>query len=165
MVMSSRRNRYGGIHSAIIVLYCANNVTFTDCKFHGNRGTAICAYQSTFCINGYNSFINNSATEGGAIALLRNSYMFIQNNTEILFLNNYADNVGGVIFVRIIPVFDFLVCTLTKCSVNLLSPNKFRSDLTANITLNFTNNTGRDGGDIMVNTFIDVYQYITHSGT
>jgi len=24
------------------------NVTFTDCKFHGNRGTAIGAYQSTF---------------------------------------------------------------------------------------------------------------------
>ena len=69
--------RYGGIHSAIIVLYYANNVTFTDCKFNVNRGTAICAYQSIFCMNGYNSFINNSATEGGAIALLRNSYLFI----------------------------------------------------------------------------------------
>ena len=90
----------GKMHSAIIALYYTNNVTFTDCKFHGNRGTAIGAYQSTFYMNGYNSFVNNSATEGGAVALLDNSYMFIQNNTEILFLNNYADNVGGVIFVH-----------------------------------------------------------------
>ena len=77
--------KYGKMHSAIIALYYANHVTFTDCKFHGNIGTAIGAYQSTFYMSGYNSFINNSATKGGAIALLGNSYMFIQRNTEILF--------------------------------------------------------------------------------
>ena len=82
--------KYGKMHSAIIVLCYANHVTFTDCKFHGNRGTYISAYQSTFYMNGSNSFINNSATNGGAIALLDNSYMYIQNNTKILFLNNYA---------------------------------------------------------------------------
>ena len=44
--------KYGKMHSAIIVLYYANNVTFTDCKFHGNRGTALGAYHSTFYMNG-----------------------------------------------------------------------------------------------------------------
>ena len=130
--------KFGVMHSAIIALYCENHVTFTDCRFHGNRGTAIGAYQSTFNMNGYNSFINNSATEGGAIALLSNSYMFIQRNTEIVFLNNYADNVGGAIFVHTIPKFD-IVRLSQKCPI-LVS---------ANITLTFTNNTGRDGGDVI----------------
>ena len=103
--------KYGITHSSTIALYYVNYVTFTDCKFHGNRGTAIGAYQSTFNMNGYNSFINNSATKGGAIALLSNSYMFIQRNTEILFLNNYAD-VGGAIFVHTITAFDNLYYVL-----------------------------------------------------
>ena len=72
--------------------------------------------------------------------------MFIQNNTEILFLNNYADNVGGVIFVHNVPAFDFLFYVLINCSVMLLSNDDYRG-LTTNITLIFTNNTGRDGGD------------------
>jgi len=29
--------KYGRIHSAIIALYYANHVTFTDCKVHGNE--------------------------------------------------------------------------------------------------------------------------------
>ena len=74
--------------------------------------------------------------------------MFIQNNTEILFLNNYADNVGGVIFVHNVPAFDFLFYVLINCSVMLLSNDDYRG-LTTNITLIFTNNTGRNGGDVM----------------
>ena len=130
--------KYGIMRSAIIALYYANHVTFTDCKFYGNRGTAIGAYMSTFNMNGYNSFINNSATEGGAIALLDHSSMRIQNNAEILFQSNYADIVGGAIFVHTIPTFDIVLLS-QKCPV-LLS---------ANITLTFTNNTGRDGGDVI----------------
>ena len=142
--------KFGGMYSAIVALRCTNDVTFTDCKFYGNRGTAIGAYQSTFYMNGYNTFINNSATKGGAIALLDNSYMFIQNNTQTLFQNNYAD-VGGAIFVQNIPVIDFLLHLLSKCPIVLLM-NAHCSDLTANITLSFTSNVGRDGGDIIYGT-------------
>ena len=150
--------KYGKMHSAIIALYYANHVTFTDCKFHGNIGTAIGAYQSTFYMNGYNSFINNSATKGGAIALLDNSYMFIQRNTAILFQNNCADNVGGAIFAHTTPAFDFLFYVLVNCSVMLLSNDyySYSGRLTANITLIFTNNTGRNGGDVIygINQFL-----------
>ena len=139
--------KYGKMHSAIITLYYANNVTFTDCKFHGNRGTAIGAFQSTFYMSGYNSFINNSVTKGAAIALLGSSSMYIQNNAEILFLNNYADIVGGAIFVNTITAFDFLIYVLIDCSV-MLPLNDHHSGL-PNITINFTNNTGRDGGDLI----------------
>jgi len=62
--------RYGGIHSAIIVLYYANNVTFTDCKFHGNRGTAIGAYQSTFYMNGYLLLLSMISTAQTCTSLL-----------------------------------------------------------------------------------------------
>ena len=99
-------------------------------------------------MSGNNSFVNNTATEGGAVALLDNSCMYIQNNTEILFLNNYADNVGGVILVHNVPAFDFLFYVLINCSVMLLSNDDYRG-LTTNISLIFTNNTGRDGGDVI----------------
>ena len=138
--------KYGITHSSTIALYYVNHVTFTDCKFHGNIGTAIGAYQSTFYMNGYNSFINNSATKGGAIALLSNSYMFIQRNTEILFQNNYAD-VGGAIFVHTITAFDNLYYVLINCSVML--PFNDRHSGLPNITVSFTGNTGWDGGDVM----------------
>ena len=95
-------------------------------------------------MSGNNSFVNNTATEGGAVALLDNSCMFIQNNTEILFLNNYADNVGGAIFVHTILAFDIRFYAQIKYPVISLSNH----GLIANITLIFTNNTGRNGGDV-----------------
>jgi len=63
--------------------------------------------------------------------------MYIQNNTEILFLNNYADKVGGVIFVHNVPAFDFLFYALINCSVMLLSNDDYHGLIT-NITLSFT---------------------------
>ena len=139
--------KYGVTHSSIIAIYFASHVTFTDCKFHGNLGTAIGAYQSTFYMSGYNTFINNTADKGGAIALLGNSYMCIQKNAEILFLNNYADIVGGAIYVKTITAFDFLIYVLIDCSIML--PSNHHHSALPNITITFTNNIGRDGGDVI----------------
>ena len=142
-----RNEHYGekGLSSAIL-LYKLRNVNFDDCVFRANRGTAIRALWSDLYITGHNSFIDNSATEGGAIALLQNSHLKILNNTELLFLNNYAYDVGGAIFVQnSIPwevgALRYVTTNrIYECSLLLLSTK---------VTLNFTNNTGRNGGDVI----------------
>lgn len=101
---------------------------------------------STFSLNGTNSFVNNSASEGGAVALLENSHLIINKNTETLFLNNYASGTGGAIFVyNNYPLFGALsVNDMTdRCSFMF-------SDIDpVNIILSFTNNTGKNGGDVI----------------
>ena len=151
-----KNTNYGGQKiSSAVLLYMVNNVTFIGCKFHANKGTAICVFWSVFYINGHTSFIDNSATQGGAIVLLENSQVVIMNNTEILFLNNYARDVGGVIFVlNTIPndALNIMAYYVSRrCSVWFVST---RDDLSyyghlLNVTLNFTNNTGWNGGDVI----------------
>ena len=117
---------------------------------------------TSFQITGHNSFIDNSANEGGAIAILQNSHLIVMNNTKILFLNNYAYDVGGAIFDHY-PIGTLMIATndeINRCSLLLLStgfiyPGSIFSPSTnpilhgtiLNVTLNFTNNTGWNGGD------------------
>ena len=121
-------------------------MVFIDCKFYESSGTLVRAFMSTFFLNGTNSFVNNSASEGGTVALLENSHMIINDNTETLFLNNYASGTGGAIFVyNSYPLFGALsVNDMTdRCSLIF-------SDIDpVNIILSFTNNTGKNGGDVL----------------
>ena len=148
--------------SSAVLLYMVNNVAFIGCKFYANNGTAIRVFSSVFYMNGYTSFIDNSATQGGAIVLLENSQVVIMNNTEILFLNNYARDVGGAIFVLNTIPNDALGTMAndasTRCSVWLLSTgdNPFYHGPVLNITLNFTNNTGWNGGDVIYGEEISI---------
>ena len=65
---------------------------------------------------------------------------------------------GGAIFAHTTPAFDFLFYALINCSVMLLSNDyySYSGRLSANITLIFSSNTGRDGGDVMygINLYI-----------
>ena len=139
--------------SSAISLYKVNNVTFINCIFQSSRGTAICAFWSDLYITGQNSFIDNSASEGGAIVLLQSSHLIVMNNTEILFLNNYAYDVGGAIFVQnniqIGAIGTVASNMITKCSLLLLSTEPYPGHQhgTLNVTLNYINNTALKGGD------------------
>ena len=140
------KNHAVGKTPAIVALYKARNVIFIDCKFQDSRGTSVRAYMSTFSLNGTNSFVNNSASEGGAVALLENSHLIINNSTETLFLNNYASGTGGAIFVyNSYPLFGALSVNdmIDRCSF------MFNDTDAVDIVLNFTNNTGKDGGDVI----------------
>ena len=85
---------------AVVYLIFAQNVSFIDCSFVDNRGSPIIAYRSHFNVSGTLNFINNTGYEGGAVAFHDDSSMSVQNNTEVLFAGNYAQHVGGAIFVK-----------------------------------------------------------------
>jgi len=75
-----------------VQLLFAQNVTFVDCSFTGNRGTPIVAYSSHFNVSGRITFVNNTAYEGGALKFYGESFMSVHSNTEILFAGNYMLN-------------------------------------------------------------------------
>ena len=149
------RNEHNGVKSisSAISLYKVNNVTFINCAFQSSIGTTIRAFWSELYITGQNSFIDNSASEGGAIVLLQSSHLIVMNNTEILFLNNYAYDVGGAIFVQnniqIGAIGTIASSMITKCSLLLLSTEPYfgHQHGTLNVTLNYINNTALNGGD------------------
>ena len=123
-----------------------------DCEFVGNQGTPITLDDSTLNVSGTISFVNNTAHQGGAMAFYGESYIVVsfEKNTQIYFKNNYAEHVGGAIFVedpenqRIQWPIGNRLCFLqltthySKCSDFKNNPH---------LIFVFTNNTAHNGGD------------------
>ena len=140
----------GSTGIGVVTLLNTANVTFIDCEFIGNVGpSAIYAQNSVFTFSGTITFRNNTAYEGGAIMFIGSSYVILSNNSNIVFDNNSAARVGGAVFVeqytKHTPLYE------QKCFFVLqrgLIPNcqcdQFRA---LNITITFTNNTAKTGGD------------------
>ena len=120
------------------VTYLVNsNITFSNCTFEDNIGTAIAAVYSIIVFEGNNTFRNNTSMYGGALLFYTNSYMILQENTRIHFINNHADYVGGAIFVQCV--------TVSPCFFQVPTTNATLL-LNLNIRLHFENNTAEHGG-------------------
>ena len=137
--MNNNFSSNGGIHLNLV-----SKLKLIDCVFVGNQGTPISLFESSINVSGTLSFVNNTAYEGGAMAFYGKSYMSVslEKNTQILFINNYAEHVGGAIFADEQPR-DHL------CFLQLATHNSKCSDLNNNRHLSFvfTNNTAQNGGD------------------
>ena len=65
-----------------------------------NFGGAFYSYRSTFSIeNATTRFINNSAANGGAMALLSSTLQLVNGSANLTFENNSAKEKGGAIYV------------------------------------------------------------------
>ena len=71
----------------------SGNISFTN-----SQTTAFTAYSSTITLSGTVSFVNNTGTNGGALALY-SSTLNIARNTSVYFYNNSALETGGAIYV------------------------------------------------------------------
>ena len=91
------------VHGAGVVY--ANSITIQLRKkadFTNNTGSALVLSGSYVNVtNGCSvSFVHNRGWRGGALFLLPLSWMVVEENTEILFLKNYADEVGGAVYAE-----------------------------------------------------------------
>ena len=127
----------------IVYVTKANTVIITDCEFRDNHGSAIRAVNTaSLRLSGDVSFRNNSAQQGGALALISTKVLFMQG-AHVMFQDNYASDVGGAIFID---------STLTLYDEN--SPDthtdcfyQFPSwDPTVDYNITFANNTAQNGG-------------------
>jgi len=84
----------------VIFVHKSKNVTFVDCEFYENDGTAISAVSSTPYFQGYVYFQNNTAENGGALSLFTESTILILEGTYMHFIRNHANDVGGAIYIQ-----------------------------------------------------------------
>ena len=130
----------------IVLIDISYNVIFANCSFYANIGTSIWSYNSNFTLSGTILFSDNTAYEGGALAFYGQSYVYVSNNTNVTFLNNIAENVGGAIFVR-----NPLPYVTHSCFLQFLAMNTSSQCSGCNFSLpqsniNF-NNTAKEGGN------------------
>ena len=135
-------------YMATVFLAHVHNVTFSNCSFVESNGTAICAYRSSYHVFHKMRFIKNTAYQGGAMGCYGNSSLIVHKDTHLIFIDNYATNVGGAIFVEEklpLSAFRFLD-NFTNNDCFLWFPDKIAlSEI--NIKFTFLNNTALRGGD------------------
>ena len=122
-------------------------------EFICNNGSALAIYDATatFSDNCNASFINNFAWEGGAVALLGASQMWINPHTVFLFKNNTAELRGGAIYALQTSRHDILTggnCFLHYTNISVSSPNKWETNFT------FKNNHAPTGSSIFTTTLL-----------
>ena len=71
----------------------------TDVTIMNNRHGALALYDSTVVLNGHNTLSNNSAINGGGIAMYGKSVIFLRAGSTLKIVNNTADELGGGVFV------------------------------------------------------------------
>jgi len=75
-------------------------VLLVNCTFENSiASSAIQAESSKLIFHGYNVCKNNSALIGAGLVLTSSSHLFLRPHTHILFEDNYADYVGGAIYI------------------------------------------------------------------
>ena len=133
----------------ILLLAYSHNVTLDNCSFYANIGASIWSYNSNFTLSGTILFSDNTAYDGGALVFHRESYVSIANNTNVTFLNNTAENVGGAIFVRNPLPYARHSCFLQFLAINTSSQCSGCNCSLPHSNINFINNTAKEGGDTL----------------
>ena len=129
----------------VLQLLNSERVTVEDCEFLNNHGSSIQAHFSKVMFSGNVLFKGNIAFRGAGLSLLH-STVVIENNTNINFINNKAEHVGGAIFIRELPLA-LRTESNDECFYQLPEV-KMLSDLYTLISgLNFYNNTSENGGE------------------
>ena len=109
------------------------------CKFVNNKGTALAGSASYFNFknDSTTNFNHNDGSDGGAMALLGNTYLILYQNTTIWFVNNRAASKGGAIYFTSSSEREFI--NTLKCFLFYYDMNADQADWKT--TIYFENNT------------------------
>ena len=124
--------------------------------FEGNVGSALLAKTSTIQFLPFTvaNFTNNSGYYGGAIGLLWNSIMLVNNHSKFHFENNTADKFGGAIYLEHDEERNPFSMADTLC------PLQFEGNQRINVSFNFVNNTAGISGNSIYFTTLDSCVYL-----
>ena len=156
------------LHNSVLYTYDDNNllgkgalyidtipVQFTGSNnvFEGNDGSAMAVVSTGVQIftNSSILFCNNTGDKGGAVALLGGSWMTINENTQILFHSNRANDKGGAIYVMSIGEHDLI--SSRNCFVRYVNSSVYLSDWNTNFTF-FDNKAAVAGNSIYTTTLL-----------
>ena len=123
-----------------------------NCNFSYNKGTAVTGSATFFILasNSVTRFDANTGNNGGAIALLGNTYIIFNQNTTLWFTNNKAHGKGGAIYFVSSSERDYI--SSQKCFV-------FYNDRSAkqgqwNVSVYFQNNSDPFNKSIYATTIL-----------
>ena len=143
--ISVNNNAFRNFDSPVATIYAeiVPNITFIDCIFENNLQTAIIAVSSTLTFQGTHFFRNNSAYFGSGITLMQSSFLFLKQNTHIIFSNNHAISVGGALYMDLGPLT--LEWLRPLCFFQVLKEGP-SNDPISTIHVDFMNNTADYAG-------------------
>ena len=127
-----------------LFLYRITNIKLINCSFVGNIGSSIGAESSNILVKGNLLFLNNNAYEGAGMNFDEDTYISINVEAQLSFINNRANHTGGAIYVS----EDDTVSFPGMSSCFFQSMNKYT-------TLIFENNTAFNGGDAIYGGKLD----------
>ena len=153
------------LHNSVSYTYDDNNllgkgalyidtipVQFTGSNnvFEGNDGSAMAVVSTGVHIftNASILFYNNTGDKGGAIALLGGSWLTVNENTEILFHSNRANDKGGAVYVLSIGEHDLI--SSRNCFIRYVNPAIYIFDWNTNFT--FVENEAAVAGNSIYTT-------------
>ena len=139
-----------------IVVYVsgAKAIDVLDSEFRDNRGAAIRAVDIGDRLRLYGNvvFHNNTGQQGGALSLaMLHTPVYFMPGLHVTFENNYAEDVGGAIFVESAPSFYDVNNPNTDSSCFYWFP-LLTVNPSADYSISFVNNLARNGGDHVYGT-------------
>ena len=150
IIVSDSSFRFGQVKDTLsmvtVFLYHVKNVTFSNCVFEDNIGTAIAADNSVITFKGNVIFRNNTGVNGGVLQFSDSSIVKLDKQTSVSFINNHAQYFGGAIYIG--GTESILPNTLCFFQVPLTSEGH-------EIHLHFENNTAIYGGTVVYGSSID----------
>ena len=82
----------------LLLLASIQQAEVTDITIMNNKCGALSLTDSTVVLRGRNILSNNSAVNGGGIALYGKSYIIMEKGSRLEIINNTADELGGGVF-------------------------------------------------------------------
>ena len=132
--------------AAVFLLY-VSNITFDQVLVSNHNTTGLMSFRSLLLFMTNNQFVNNSGISGGGIALYDTSYLLLNEQSNISFINNHAKHFGGGIYVsQAVNRIEFLQCFFQVINYN----NYYNMP-----RLYFINNSANISGDVLYGGNVD----------
>ena len=133
-------------------LFKYNKIRFIDTIFCNNQGTSVYAINHKIYFSGEILFWNNLAEHGTGVYITDHSIVIFDNNSNVTFIGNLANNGGGAVFLR-----NHSICLFDQNSIVTFNNNKaiygiIYSKISCNVTfkanckVSFSNNTATKYG-------------------
>ena len=105
-------HNFGGKSIVYVYVYFFGDfrsMILDNSTFSNNKGTALHLFIFSLVFEGDTLFINNSATNGAAVYLEKVQFVSSDDNANVQFINNSADQKGGAMYIDLVSL-DFVHC-------------------------------------------------------
>ncbi len=157
-----------------IQITSVQDVTFANCRFQDNKGTAVDAYSTRLRFYGNVTIARNFAVRGGGLGLHGDSLLLLPPSTHLSLLSNRAEFKGGAVYVvgsdylRSPCFFQIELSNLTEIlgipiTVSSLIPNENKVNIPTelDIVVELENNTAKSAGSEVYGGTVDNCIFLT----